>query len=534
MEENKNEPAVAPEVKQAKAEEQTEAQKLVEVQKPPEEPKPLEGAAPEAAPDALPSEAPTGETPAVEENGVATEPAPVPVKKPKGLSQHAEECLRRLKGHRAPRGKRKVEFISDAAKRASTFSTLRQTIMRKLGELEVKCDAKILIAFHSHKKHVKTYAYGLNNWSSNKSNFDKVCQQTFYDRPCAPDGQDPLAEKARDELRSIYRSLMQRFCQGKNPGYGKPQKCPKWMPQELWIMVDKMKPDQLREAIRKVEDVIKEEHNSKVPRSAPPPPPVGMRQFGMPPPLQNQGLMQPPRQDMGMVPPAMGMPYGQRPPHMGGKMDSFMPHPQSYMPAGLMQHQMKANNFQMRPPMNQMNQMQGGMNPGQMTPGLQNFQGGKKDDGQQPRIDLNDSADMKNFNQGMMQNKILPSPSIQLLSPNFAQSPNTPGFNKDPQREFKEDFNQYSGFAHQPQMQHMAQMMDNNRMQMQRQNNFGRMNNPGSGAQLQMTQHGAVPQTVNQHQGMRMMGNMAGLMQQIPTHMDHQMMQGPPQKKQKL
>lgn len=194
----------------------------------------------------------------------------------------SSECLERLKGHRAPRGRRKVEFIEDTAKRGSTFSTLRQTIMRKLGELEVKCDAKILIAFHSHKNHTKTYAYGLENWSSNKSNFDKVCSEVFYDRPCAPEGQDPLAEKSRDELRSIYRSLMQRFCKGKNPGYGKPGKCPPWMPQHLWLMVDKMKPDQLRDAIRKVEGVIRDEHNAKVPRQNPPPmpPQVAMRGGG--------------------------------------------------------------------------------------------------------------------------------------------------------------------------------------------------------------------------------------------------------------
>jgi len=402
-------------------------------------------------------------------------PSEQPVSKP--ISQHAVECLRRLKGHRAPRGKRKVEFITDPAKRASTFSTLRQTIMRKLGELEVKCDAKILIAFHSHKKHVKTYAYGLNNWSSNKSNFDKVCQQTFYDRPCAPDGQDPLADKARDELRSIYRSLMQRFCQGKNPGYGKPGKCPKWMPAELWIMVDKMKPDQLREAIRKVEEVIKDEHNSKVPRSAPVQPtvnslrpnvfsslPGGMNLMSGGRDLHNLGSSMPPPTNIASQ---MGIHnlHSQRNPHMQMKDGMFSP-THSFLPGGQIQ-MMKPqhsgqgqSNFGMRPPVpphvmqagqgqinphHQGSMTSGGMTPGQMTPNLASFgpAGKKPQGGQQPRIDLDDSEDLKESfsNQGMLPKQMpMPSPSLTLLSPNFKlQSPATPGFPKNkPGMDFKE------------------------------------------------------------------------------------------------
>eukprot|EP00469_Lotharella_globosa_P003564 CAMPEP_0167807390 /NCGR_PEP_ID=MMETSP0111_2-20121227/22502_1 /TAXON_ID=91324 /ORGANISM="Lotharella globosa, Strain CCCM811" /LENGTH=678 /DNA_ID=CAMNT_0007705239 /DNA_START=24 /DNA_END=2060 /DNA_ORIENTATION=+ len=489
--EPEEQPPAAPVVEESTEEKKEEEKKSEE---PPENGKQEETPAEPEAPAVAPAE---NVEPVDNGNGNSNGKPPI--------SQHAVECLRRLKGHRAPRGKRKVEFITDAAKRASTFSTLRQTIMRKLGELEVKCDAKILIAFHSHKKHVKTYAYGLNNWSSNKSNFDKVCQQTFYDRPCAPEGQDPLAEKARDELRSIYRSLMQRFCQGKNPGYGKPGKCPKWMPPELWIMVDKMKPDQLREAIRKVEEVIKEEHNSKVPRMSPPPPPMSSVRGGVFPmglqqgqQLMNRDMMPP----GGMVPPSglapMGMHGMQRNPHMGSMKDQLFqpPVPQTFMPSMMQQmknqHQGQSNSgFAMRSPMgvpphmggqvnphHQGSMPGGGVNPGQMTPGIQSFGGGKKPQGgQQPRIDLDDSEDMKDFNQqGMMQKQLpMPSPSLALLSPNFNQlkSPATPGFNQK-KNDFKEWEEQgkhqelqshYSAFAapHQPpQMSpHLSQAFGN-------------------------------------------------------------------------
>eukprot|EP00954_Amorphochlora_amoebiformis_P015469 1213679-Amorphochlora_amoeboformis.AAC.3 len=139
----------------------------------------------------------------------------------------------RLKGNRAPPGKRRVRFIRDRQRRASAATNLKQTIMRKMAELEIKCGTKMLVAFLSPSNRLKTFAYGPTNFPSYKQDFDALAlrvrntfklrflndlrnvdsnifyqfYQIFSDSrvPSAGD----LQHSSRDELRSIYRSMIQ-------------------------------------------------------------------------------------------------------------------------------------------------------------------------------------------------------------------------------------------------------------------------------------------------------------------------------------
>mmetsp|Transcript_2302 Transcript_2302/g.4381 ORF Transcript_2302/g.4381 Transcript_2302/m.4381 type:complete len:82 (+) Transcript_2302:156-401(+) len=74
----------------------------------------------------------------------------------------------RLKGHRAPHGKRPVQFITDPQRRASAATNLRQTIMRKMNELEIKCGTQMLVAFMSQSRRLKSFSYGPKNFPKHK------------------------------------------------------------------------------------------------------------------------------------------------------------------------------------------------------------------------------------------------------------------------------------------------------------------------------------------------------------------------------
>jgi len=153
----------------------------------------------------------------------------------------------RLKGNRAPPGKRRVRFIRDRQRRASAATNLKQTIMRKMAELEIKCGTKMLVAFLSPSNRLKTFAYGPTNFPSYKQDFDALALRIFSDSrvPSAGD----LQHSSRDELRSIYRSMIQSIHDGRIPNSGDPSTRPDWMPEYLWMPVDKMDPEQLRQAI---------------------------------------------------------------------------------------------------------------------------------------------------------------------------------------------------------------------------------------------------------------------------------------------
>mmetsp|Transcript_2302 Transcript_2302/g.4375 ORF Transcript_2302/g.4375 Transcript_2302/m.4375 type:complete len:254 (+) Transcript_2302:414-1175(+) len=74
-----------------------------------------------------------------------------------------------------------------------------------------------------------------------------MCYLIFADAR-GPSFED-LSGCSRDELRSIYRSLIQNVHGGKIPNCADKKMCPKWMPIELWNPVERLTPDELRRAI---------------------------------------------------------------------------------------------------------------------------------------------------------------------------------------------------------------------------------------------------------------------------------------------
>mmetsp|Transcript_11832 Transcript_11832/g.17633 ORF Transcript_11832/g.17633 Transcript_11832/m.17633 type:complete len:593 (+) Transcript_11832:124-1902(+) len=154
---------------------------------------------------------------------------------------------KKLLGHRAPPGKRKVRYITDRQRRASAATNLKQTIMRKMAELEIKCGTKMLVAFYSSSNRLKTFSYGPTNFASHKFEFDQLATKIFTDNRVA--GENDFQDSTRDELRSIYRSTIQSIFGGRIPNCSDPDCCPSWMPSDLWMAVDKMDQNQLRRAI---------------------------------------------------------------------------------------------------------------------------------------------------------------------------------------------------------------------------------------------------------------------------------------------